>query len=144
MGVVLLLGLATCASLLAQQAAMAPSQAPIPPAAFPEALAAGARLAQQDCTRCRAEGITGRPASRMDLTGRAWTGHTWHHPDSVLVQLIAKGVSRPTGVMPPFGTLLRPDEIRTLIAFIKTFWTPDQRQFQQERTQRADLQGAWY
>jgi mono/diheme cytochrome c family protein len=58
--------------------------------------------------------------------------------------MIADGLSRPAGVMPPFGTLLRPDEIRTLIAFIKTFWTPDQRQFQQERTRRADLQGARY
>jgi S-disulfanyl-L-cysteine oxidoreductase SoxD len=144
MGVVLLLGLATCASLLAQQAAMAPPQAPIPPASSPEALAAGARLAQQYCTRCHAEGITDGPASQLDLTNQAWTGHAWHHPDSVLVQMIADGVSRTAGVMPPFGSVLRSDEIRTLIAFIKTFWTPDQRQFQQERTRRADLQGARY
>lgn len=133
-GVVLLLGLAACVNPLARQAAMTP----------PEALVAGGRLAQQYCVRCHAEGGTDGPASPVDLTGQAWTGHAWHHPDSVLVQMIAEGISRPTGVMPPFGTVLRPEEIRTLIAFIKTFWTPEQRQLQQERTQRADLDGYRY
>jgi mono/diheme cytochrome c family protein len=140
-GIVVLLGLAACASVLAQRAAVAPPEAAIPPASSPEVLATGARLAHQYCTRCHAEGMTDGPASHMDLTNQAWTGHAWHHPDSVLAQMIADGVSRPAGVMPPFGAVLRPDEIRTLIAFIKTFWTPDQQQFQQERTQRADLAG---
>jgi hypothetical protein len=58
--------------------------------------------------------------------------------------MIADGVSRPMGVMPPFGTVLRPEEIRTLIAFIKTFWTPEQQQFQQDRTQRADVEASLY
>jgi mono/diheme cytochrome c family protein len=71
-GVVLLLGLATCASLLAQQAAMAPPQAPIPPASSPEALAAGARLAQQYCTRCHVEGITDGPAMRGIIRIASW------------------------------------------------------------------------
>jgi mono/diheme cytochrome c family protein len=86
------------------------------------------------------EGATDERVSLVDLTGQAWTGHAWHHPDSVLVQMIAEGINRPTGVMPPFGHVLRPDEVRTLIAFIKTFWTPAQQQFQQERTQRADVE----
>jgi mono/diheme cytochrome c family protein len=54
--------------------------------------------------------------------------------------MIADGVSRPAGVMPPFGHVLRPEEIDTLIAFIKTFWTPAQQAFQQERTRRADVE----
>jgi hypothetical protein len=58
--------------------------------------------------------------------------------------MITDGVSRPTGVMPPFGTILRTEEIHTLIAFIKTFWTPEQRQFQQGRTQRADVEALSY
>ena len=74
----------------------------------------------------------------MGLSGQAWTGHAWHHPDSVLVHMIAEGSNRATVVMPPFGRLLRPDEVRTLIAFIQTFLTPGQPQFQEERTQRAD------
>jgi mono/diheme cytochrome c family protein len=137
-GVVLLLGLVACASPSSQQAAMAPVKVPIPPASSPEALAAGARLAQQHCTRCHAEGGPDGQAL-PDLTGQAWTVHAWHHPDSVLVQMITDGVSRPTGTMPAFGAILRPDEIKTLIAFIKTFWTPEHLQLQQERTHRADV-----
>jgi mono/diheme cytochrome c family protein len=138
-GMILLLGLAACASPLAREVAVAPPKAPIPPASLPEALAACARLAQQHCARCHAEGGTDGRAAPLDRTGQAWTGHAWNHPDSVLVQMIAEGISRPTGVMPPFGTILGPDEIRILIAFIKTFWTPEQRQLQQDRTQRADF-----
>jgi mono/diheme cytochrome c family protein len=138
-GVILLLGLAACTSRVTPQTAMALPNAPIPPASSSEALAAGAHLAQQHCVRCHAEGNRDGQAAPLDLTGQAWTGHAWHHPDSVLVQMIADGIDRPTGVMPPFGSILRPDEIRTLIAFIKTFWTPEQLQLQQERTQRADF-----
>jgi hypothetical protein len=54
--------------------------------------------------------------------------------------MVVEGINRPTGVMPPFGHILRPHEVRTLIAFIKTLWTPGQQQFQQERTQRADVE----
>lgn len=137
-GVILLVGLVGCAAPLAQGPTIRASSQPIPPASSPEALAAGHRLAQQHCTGCHTEGNRDGTVALMDLTGQSWTGHAWHHPDSVLAQMIADGVSRPTGTMPPFGAKLRPAEILTLIAFIKTFWTPDQRQFQRERTQRAD------
>jgi hypothetical protein len=46
----------------------------------------------------------------------------------------------PDVAMPPFEAVLTPEEIRILIAFFKASWTPDQRQLQRERTQRADLQ----
>lgn len=143
-GMALLGWIASCTGLPAHQVTVARPKAPIPPASSPESLAVGARLAQQHCVRCHAEGGAGGPAAPPDLTGQAWTGHGWHHPDSLLVQMIADGVSRPTGVMPPFGTILRSEEIRTLIAFIKTFWTPEQRQFQQERTHRADVEAPLY
>lgn len=137
-GVILLVGLVGCTAPLAQGQTSRASSQSIPPASSPEALAAGHRLAQQHCTGCHTEGNPDGTVALMDLTGQSWTGHAWHHPDSVLAQMIVDGVSRPTGTMPPFGVELHADEIRTLIAFIKTFWTPDQRQFQRERTQRAD------
>lgn len=137
-GVILLVGLVGCTAPLAQGPTGRASSQPIPPASSAEALAAGHRLAQQHCTGCHTEGNPDGTVALMDRTGQSWTGHAWHHPDSILAQMIADGVSRPTGTMPPFGAELHPDEIRTLIAFIKTFWTPEQRQFQRERTQRAD------
>jgi S-disulfanyl-L-cysteine oxidoreductase SoxD len=137
--VALFAAIAGCANPGGHGTSISRPAAPIPPASSPEAVATGANLAQQHCVRCPMEGGPGAAAAAQDQAGQAWTGHAWHHPDSLLVQMIADGVSRPTGVMPPFGSVLRPEEIHTLIAFIKTLWTPEQQQFQRERTQRADV-----
>jgi hypothetical protein len=55
------------------------------------------------------------------------TGHAWHHLDSVLALMIMERNSRPEPdvsmlevSMPPFEAVLNPEEIRSVIAFIKT------------------------
>lgn len=55
------------------------------------------------------------------------TGHTWHHPDTVLVQIIQNGRSQP-GVypMPAFGDKLTQGEILAILDYLKTWWTPEQ------------------
>jgi mono/diheme cytochrome c family protein len=131
-----------CAMAPPRQTPLAPPPVPIPAASAPEALAAGARLYQQHCAPCH--GDEGRSGLAAPLNQY---GHAWHHPDSVLTQTIREGTSRsqadlalPDLVMPPFGPILTPEEIRTLIAFCKAAWTPDQQHHQWERTERADLQ----
>jgi mono/diheme cytochrome c family protein len=39
--------------------------------------------------------------------------------------------------MPPFGDRLTEDEIRAVLAHIKTWWTDQQRQFQSQVTRQA-------
>ena len=56
------------------------------------------------------------------------TGHTWHHSDSHLIQVVRDGGA--TGFMPAFGDELSDDEIVAVLDYIKTFWTPDQLQQQ--------------
>jgi mono/diheme cytochrome c family protein len=131
-----------CAMAPPRQSALAPSRGPIPAASAPEALAAGARLYQQHCAPCH--GNEGRSGIAAPLDQY---GHAWHHPDSVLTQTIREGTSRARGdlampdvPMPPFGAILTPEEIRTLIAFFKASWMPDQQRHQWERTERADIQ----
>ncbi|MBZ0320098.1 MAG: c-type cytochrome [Anaerolineae bacterium] len=55
------------------------------------------------------------------------TGHTWHHPDAALVQIIQNGRSQP-GVypMPAFGDKLTQGEILAILDYLKTWWTPEQ------------------
>ena len=36
--------------------------------------------------------------------------------------------------MPAFGETLAPEQIRAVIDYLKTLWTPEQRQFQSEET----------
>lgn len=120
---------------------LAPARAVIAPASTPEAIDVGAQLFQRYCIGCHGEKGQGGLASPMDQTG-----HAWHHPDSVLSLMIMEGTPRAEPdvsildvSMPPFEAVLSPEEIRSVIAFIKTLWTPEQRQLQWERTERADF-----
>ena len=60
------------------------------------------------------------------------TGHTWHHPDDYLISVTANGGSVS---MPAFGTTLTDSEIDAVLDYIKTFWTPAQRQQQSNISQ---------
>lgn len=42
-----------------------------------------------------------------------------------------------TLTMPPFGATLKPAEIRDVLEYLKTLWTPKQRQFQREESRNA-------
>lgn len=64
------------------------------------------------------------------------TGHTWHHSDRVLVELIADGSDYPGSRMPAFGDRLSTDQIQAVLEYIKTWWGPDERAFQWEVSQR--------
>jgi mono/diheme cytochrome c family protein len=55
------------------------------------------------------------------------SGHTWHHPDDMLFDITKHGIARyaPPGYqsdMPAFGGVLSDDEIRAVLAFIKSHW----------------------
>ena len=64
------------------------------------------------------------------------SGHTWHHADGLLYRIVATGVSDPTSRrpsrMPAFGATLSPAEIRAVLTYLKTLWTPAQRRRQWE------------
>jgi mono/diheme cytochrome c family protein len=68
------------------------------------------------------------------------TGHSWHHDDNLLVQIITEGgMGSPTSFypMPPFGSVLSEEDIRAVIEYIKTMWTEEQRQYQRQITEAA-------
>jgi S-disulfanyl-L-cysteine oxidoreductase SoxD len=135
------LPLAGCAVAPSRPTAVAPPTAPITSASSPEAIAAGAHLYVQHCAPCHGAVGTSGFATPLDQHG-----HAWHHPDSFLLQTIRDGTSRAVPdltmtevTMPPFGAILTPEQIHTLIAFFKALWTPEQQRIQWERTERADL-----
>lgn len=60
-------------------------------------------------------------------------GHTWHHPDQQLTQIILEGLSfsapdQPK--MPAFRDRLTVEQVQAILAYIKTWWTPEQRSTQ--------------
>jgi mono/diheme cytochrome c family protein len=64
------------------------------------------------------------------------SGHTWHHPDDLLAQIVREGgvVYMADSNMPGYGEQLTDDDIAAVLAHIKTWWTDEQRAFQAEQS----------
>lgn len=69
-------------------------------------------------------------------------GHTWHHPDCALKRVVREGSDAmrqmaPPGApeMLPFKDRLSAEDIDAVLAYIKTMWTPVQRDLQASFTQ---------
>ncbi|WP_170942271.1 c-type cytochrome, partial [Noviherbaspirillum denitrificans] len=71
------------------------------------------------------------------------TGHTWHHPDSVLFDIVKNGLvpgrTAPDGYqsdMPAYGTTLSDADITAVLAYIKSTWPSEPLALQKEMTLR--------
>ncbi|HEV8671973.1 MAG TPA: cytochrome c [Candidatus Limnocylindria bacterium] len=75
-------------------------------------------------------------------------GHTWHHPDCALRQMIREGsagiseVRRSAVPMQPFKGSLSRDEIDAVLAYIRTMWMPWQQQAQATFTREMCFEGS--
>jgi|UniRef100_UPI004048C3E9 S-disulfanyl-L-cysteine oxidoreductase SoxD len=117
---------------------VAPAQEP--------ALADGKLLYGTFCAFCHGAKMEGQPNWRSRMAnGRLpapphnITGHTWHHPDAQLLSMIkdgfVPGVTAPIGYesnMPAFGAALSDIQIKTILAYIKTYWPDDALDAQRE------------
>ena len=56
------------------------------------------------------------------------SGHTWHHMDQYLRATVLDGI--PDTQMLGHKDHLSPEEIDAVIAFVKTWWTPEQQVMQ--------------
>ena len=115
----------------------------------PAELARGAQLYAQHCAACHGAKLEGQPNwrerlpnGRMPAPPHDESGHTWHHSDRVLFAITKNGLVPPYAPqgyesdMPPFGGVLSDDEIRAVLAYIKSHWTsPEVLAARQEITQ---------
>ncbi|MEL6527697.1 MAG: cytochrome c [Chloroflexota bacterium] len=111
-----------------------------------DTLALGQSVYEANCASCH--GINGEgqfPDAPMqpDDTGRIGApphnsnGHTWHHDDDLLYDIVrngGKGTPDRFYPMPAFGEQLSDDEIIAVIEYIKTMWSEEERFIQAERT----------
>jgi mono/diheme cytochrome c family protein len=111
-------------------------------------IARGKPVYAQRCAKCHGLRLEGQPNWQEKLsTGRMpappldASGHTWHHPDSVLFGITKHGLMpgkyAPPAYqsdMPVFGEVLSDEEIWAVLAFIKSWWPPDIRKAQHAMT----------
>lgn len=131
--------------LFAASATVAAVGAPSSPASDETRL--GQSIYGQYCASCHGkdgEGAPGwqKPDEKGELPAPPHNsdGHTWRHSDAELYEMIAKGWRDPFNqtdrlTMPAFEQVLNEDKINAVIAYLKTLWTPEQQQFQLEKTQ---------
>jgi mono/diheme cytochrome c family protein len=98
-------------------------------------IALGATVYAQHCAACHGAKLEGqpdwrirRPNGRLPAPPHDESGHTWHHPDSVLFAITKHGLVPPNAPpgyesdMPAFSGKLSDDEMRAVLAFIKSHW----------------------
>ncbi|MFW7342351.1 cytochrome c [Pollutimonas sp. H1-120] len=108
----------------------------------------GKAIYANNCVACHGEALQGQPNWRERLpNGRLpapphdKTGHTWHHPDAMLFNMVKNGLvpgkTAPPGYesdMPAYGEILTDEEIVAVLAYIKSDWPSKVLQAQKEVT----------
>lgn len=98
----------------------------------------GEELYEANCTSCHG-GDSGGVISDRPPRHNA-NGHTWHHPDCLLTDITMRGAAAwgadpSSSDMPAFEGELSEMEVEAILAYIKTWWTDEQRTFQAEITE---------
>jgi mono/diheme cytochrome c family protein len=58
------------------------------------------------------------------------SGHTWHHSDHLLTEIVTNGSPDRRNAMHGFDERLSDDDIAAILGFLETRWATDERQFQ--------------
>lgn len=109
----------------------------------PVRIAYGSDLYQEHCASCHGEDLSGHPDWRTpDEDGffrpppHDSSGHTWHHADRVLMEIIRNGGELPQSRMPAFGNKLSDDDIEAILDFFKDNWGEQERAYQELVTEQ--------
>ena len=102
----------------------------------PKRLVLGEKLYGQHCAACHGGSLEGQPDWQKRLPNGRFrapphddSGHTWHHPDEVLFAITKHGLVPPYAPagyesdMPGFAGKLSDEEIRAVLAYIRSRWT---------------------
>lgn len=115
-------------------------------------LAQGKAIYAEACASCHGANLEGQPNwkspgpdGRLPAPPHDETGHTWHHSDRVLLQITALGTAAMVGNgyesnMPGFGDIYAEEQLRDVLAWIKTQW-PDRERAHQAQVSAQDTQG---
>jgi mono/diheme cytochrome c family protein len=109
----------------------------------PDRVAYGGELYRQHCASCHQPDLSGDPDWKTPNDDGSFpppphdsSGHTWHHPDRVLLEIIRTGSDFPQSRMPTFGDKLTDDDIEAILDFFKENWGPEERAYQEQVTEQ--------
>jgi len=108
----------------------------------------GLRLYQKNCAACHGRQGEGDPNWRQrDAQGKFLppplngTGHTWHHPMAVLLDIILNGTARLGGNMPAWKGRLGEREIGDILYWVQSQWSDEiyRQWFENDRVVREEM-----
>ena len=116
-----------------------------------EQVAYGRALYASYCASCHGSQLEGQPNwrirradGRLPAPPHDESGHTWHHSDAVLFDITRNGMvpgrTAPDGYlsdMPAYYGVLSDAEIVSVLAYIKSTWSPEILELQQEVNRSA-------
>ena len=94
-------------------------------------VAQGHDLYTQNCRGCHGDAATGEGAQPGTPLNSA-AGHTWHHSDAQLTDILLGRIVTPGRTMPSYAGLLTEQDIQAILAYIKSNWPEDLRRHQAE------------
>ena len=108
------------------------------PTLNPEWVTQGMVIYARECATCHGANLEGLPDWKQSLPDGSLpppphdsSGHTWHHPDSLLLAIIAEGGDPAyNSKMPAFRDKLTEEERRAVLEFIKSTWGRNEAEFQ--------------
>ncbi|WP_417722027.1 c-type cytochrome [Salipiger sp.] len=104
----------------------------------------GRALYAETCAACHGADLEGQPDwrrpgpdGRLPAPPHDASGHTWHHPDDVLLRITRLGTAAVVGNgyesnMPGFADRLGDAQIEAVLAYIKSTWPEELREHQAE------------
>ena len=114
--------------------------------AHAESAELGRGIYAKQCASCHGARAEGAPnwqqpdaQGEMPAPPHDAEGHTWKHSDAMLYRIVMQGWRDPFNktkrlTMPGFSGILSAAEVRAVITYLKTLWTPEQRRFQREES----------
>ena len=113
-------------------------------------LAQGQRVYVAHCAACHGARLEGQPNwrergpdGRLPAPPHDASGHTWHHPDELLIRITKEGVAKAAqlkdyaSAMPVYEGVLTDDEIVAVLSWIKSQWPADIRAKHDQINQQA-------
>lgn len=127
-----------------------PGAAPTAPASpapplDPARIERGAVIYNAECASCHGIDGQGQPNWMVPNADGSYnapphdpSGHTWHHPDQLLISIILDGSDFAQSQMPVYRGSFTEEDAVDVLEYIKTWWEPEQRELQWRVTQQAE------